>query len=175
MPAPPRWLIAVPDAIRQLEALDRDLLTRRDVERLFGVSRARAAQLMRTFGAELVGASRVLRRTELLRQLRKYRQRAAFRGEEERRTRPGRHRAPPGAAHRDPGRGAPSRRSRRACPACPRAYRSNPAGSRCASAARKDAVGRLFALAQALTHDYEQFEALVDGEDAGRGGGAVRA
>ena len=87
MPAPPRWLIAVPDAIRQLEALDRDLLTRRDVERLFGVSRARAAQLMRTFGAELVGASRVLRRTELLRQLRKYRQRAAFRGEEERRTR----------------------------------------------------------------------------------------
>ena len=87
MPAPPRWLLAVPDAIRQLEALDRDLLTRRDVERLFGVSRARAAQLMRTFGAELVGASRVLRRTELLRQLRKYRQRAAFRGEEERRTR----------------------------------------------------------------------------------------
>ena len=55
MPAPPRWLLAVPDAIRQLETLDRDLLTRRDVERLFGVSRARAAQLMRTFGAELVG------------------------------------------------------------------------------------------------------------------------
>ena len=87
MPAKPRWLLAVPDAIRQLETLDRDLLTRRDVERLFGVSRARAAQLMRTFGAELVGASRVLRRTALLRQLRKYRQRAAFRGEEERRTR----------------------------------------------------------------------------------------
>ena len=87
MPAPPRWLLAVPDAILQLETLDRDLLTRRDVERLFGVSRARAAQLMRTLGAELVGASRVLRRTALLRQLRKYRQRAAFRGEEERRTR----------------------------------------------------------------------------------------
>ena len=87
MPAKPRWLLAVPDAIRQLETLDRDLLTRRDVERLFGVSRARAAQLMRTFGAARVGASRVLRRTALLRQLRTYRQRAAFRGEEERRTR----------------------------------------------------------------------------------------
>ena len=86
MPAPPRWLLAVPDAIR-LETLDRDLLTRRDVERLFGVSRARAAQLMRTFGAARVGASRVLRRTALLRQLRTYRQRAAFRGEEARRTR----------------------------------------------------------------------------------------
>ena len=87
MPAPPRWFLALPDAIRQLETLDRDLLTRRDMERLFGVSRARAAQLMRTFGAERVGASRVLRRTALLRQLRTYRQRAAFRGEEERRTR----------------------------------------------------------------------------------------
>ena len=69
------------------EALDRDLLTRRDVERLFGVSRARAAQLMPMFGAELVGAARVLRRSELLRQLRKYRTRAAYRGEEQRRTR----------------------------------------------------------------------------------------
>ena len=28
MPATPRWLLAVPDAIRQLETLDRDLLTR---------------------------------------------------------------------------------------------------------------------------------------------------
>ena len=39
----------------------------------------------------------------------------------------------------------------------------------------QDAVGRLFALAQALTNDYEQFEALVEEEDAGRGGGAGRA
>ena len=39
----------------------------------------------------------------------------------------------------------------------------------------QDAVGRLFALAQALTHDYEQFEALVEEGDAGRGGGAGRA
>ena len=31
MPAPPRWLLAVPDAIRQLEKLDRDLLTRREM------------------------------------------------------------------------------------------------------------------------------------------------
>ena len=46
-----------------LEAFDRDLLTRRDVERLFDVSWARAAQLMREFGAELAGHSRVLRRT----------------------------------------------------------------------------------------------------------------
>ena len=38
-----------------------------------------------------------------------------------------------------------------------------------------DAVGRLFALAQALTHDYEQFEALVEAGAAAGGGGAGRA
>ena len=34
----------------------------------------------------------------------------------------------------------------------------------------QDAVGRLYALAQALTHDYEQFEALVDGATPGAAG-----
>ena len=87
MPATPRWLLAIPDAIRQLEALDRDLLTRRDLERLFGVSRARAATLMQTFGAEMTGYQRTLPRTKLLRQLRTHRGRAAFRGEATRRDR----------------------------------------------------------------------------------------
>ena len=51
------------------------------------VSRARATQLMRTFGAELAGSSRVLPRADLLRQLKKLRGRAAFRNEEQRRAR----------------------------------------------------------------------------------------
>ena len=38
MPAKPRWLLVSPDAISQLEQLDRQLLTRRDIERLFGVA-----------------------------------------------------------------------------------------------------------------------------------------
>ena len=87
MPAKPRWLLAIPDAIRQLEALDREVLTRRDIEQLFGVSRARAATLMQTFGAEMTGYQRTLPRTKLLRQLRKHRARGAFRGEVERRDR----------------------------------------------------------------------------------------
>ena len=82
MPARPRWLLAVPDAIRQLEELDRELLTRRDIEQLFGVSRARAAQLMHTFGADLTGYARTLPRTRLLRQLRTYREGTEFRVEQ---------------------------------------------------------------------------------------------
>ena len=87
MPAKPRWLLAIPDAISQLENLDRQLLTRRDIERLFGVGKVRAAALMTTFGAELVGNQKTLPRTKLLQQLKKHRGRAAFRVEEARRAR----------------------------------------------------------------------------------------
>ena len=84
VPAKPRWLLAIPDAISQLEALDRQLLTRRDAERLFGVSKTRAAALMQTSGAEPTGNQRTLPRTKLLQQLRRHRAWAAS-GEEERR------------------------------------------------------------------------------------------
>ena len=78
MPAKPRWLLSIPDAISQLEQLDRTLLTRRDIERLFGIGKVRAAALMQTFGAEMTGNQRTLPRTKLLQQLRKHRQRGAF-------------------------------------------------------------------------------------------------
>ena len=159
MPATPRWLLAIPDAIRQLEALDRDLLTRRDLERLFGVSRARAATLMQTFGAEMTGYQRTLPRTKLLRQLRRHRTRAAFRGE---------------ATRRDQVvtaiRQARLTGIRVAVPveALEGRLASLPEGVNVARdrievrfSGAQDAVGRLFALAQALTNDYEQFEALV--------------
>ena len=76
-----------PDAIRQLEQLDRDLLIRRDLERLFGVSKVRAVALMTAFGAGRTGHLLTLPRAALLRQLRRHRTRAAVRGEETRRAR----------------------------------------------------------------------------------------
>ena len=172
MPATPRWLLAIPDAIRQLEALDRDLLTRRDLERLFGVSRARAATLMQTFGAELTGTQRTLPRTQLLRQLRRHRTRAAFRGEAARRER-----------LLTELRTARLTGIRVAVPveALEGRLASLPEGVNVARdrievrfSGAQEAVARLYALAQALTNDYEQFEALVEGRDAASGGGAVR-
>ena len=60
--------------------------TRRDVERLFGVSKARAATLMQTFGAEMTGYQRTLPRTKLPAGCSgSTGGRAAFRHEEERR------------------------------------------------------------------------------------------
>ena len=161
MPARPRWILALPDAIAQLDALDRPLLTRRDLEALFGVSRARAATLMRAFGAEWTGAIRTLPRPALLRQLRRLQQTAPFRDE---------------AARRDLVVTA-LRQARRTGIRVPvpadalhgRLANLPPGVSvhrdrievRVTSA--KDAVAKLFALAQALTHDYDRFETLIEG------------
>ena len=159
MPATPRWLLAIPDAIRQLAALDRDLLTRRDVEQLFGVSRARAATLMQTFGAALTGNQRTLPRAQLLRQLRKHRARAAFCGEADRRER-----------LLTELRTARLTGIRVAVPveALEGRLASLPEGVHVARdrievrfSGAQDAVARLYALAQALSNDYDRFETLV--------------
>ena len=161
MPAKPRWLLAIPDAIQQLDALDRTLLTRRDLEQLFGVSRARAATLMRAFGAEFTGSIRTLPRTELLRQLRRLRAHAPFRGEEARRDRV----LPRSRQARRTGIRVPV-----AVDAPHGRLASLPAGVSVSHdrievrfTSAKDAVARLFALAQALTNDYECFETLIEG------------
>ena len=159
MPATPRWLLAIPDAIRQLEALDRDLLIRRDVEQLFGVSRARAATLMQTFGAEMTGTQRTLPRTQLLRQLRKHRARAAFRGEVARRDRL--------VAELRTARVTgirvtlPAETLDAKLASLPEGVSVSRDRIEVRFSGAQEAVGRLFALAQALTHDYAQFEALV--------------
>ena len=49
MPKKPRWLLAIPDAIKQLDRLKRDQLTRRDLEVLFGVSKVTAAKQRKLF------------------------------------------------------------------------------------------------------------------------------
>ena len=168
VPATPRWLLAIPDAIRQLAALDREVLTRRDIEQLFGVSRARAATLMQTFGAELTGYQRTLPRTKLLRQLRKHRARAAFRGEVERRDRL--------VAELRKARltgirvTLPAETLDAKLASLPEGVSVSRDRIEVRFSGAQDAVGRLFALAQALANDYEQFEALVDGATPGAAG-----
>ena len=163
MPARPRWLLALPDAIQQLEALDRPLLIRRDLEALLGVSRAMAATLMRAFGAEWTGSIRTLPRPALLRQLRRLQQDAPFREEEARRAQVV----------------TALRQARRTGIRVPvpvdaldgRLARLPPGVSVSRDrievhfTSATDAVAKLFALAQALTHDYDRFETLIEGEE----------
>ena len=109
MPAKPRWLLAIHDAIRQIEALDRVVTAIRQAW-LTGI---RVAVPSEALEARLSGL--------------------------------------PDGVLVEPGR------------------------IEVRFSGAQDAVGRLFALAQALTNDYEQFEALVEEGDAGRGGRAGRA
>ena len=173
VPAKPRWLLAIPDAITQLEALDQDLLTRRDLERLFGVSKGRAVALMRAFGAGRTGHLLTLPRAALLRQLRRPRTLAAVRAEATRRARV------VTALRQARLTGIRAAVPREALDArlagLPDGVSVAPGRIEVRFSSAKDAVGRLFALAQALTHDYERFEALVEWGDRAGGGGAVRA
>ncbi len=171
VPARPRWLLAIPDAIKQLEDLDQDLLTRRDLERLFGVSKVRAAQLMTAFGAGRTGHLLTLPRAELLRQLRRQRKRAAFRHEETRREKVVteiRRARLTGIRVAVPVEALEARLA-----GLPAGVSVEPDRIEVRFGGAQEAVGRLFALAQALTNDYESFEALVGGEEAAGGGGGV--
>ena len=168
VPAKPSWLLAIPDAIRQLNQLDRDLLTRRDLERLFGVSKVRAVALMTAFGAGRTGHLLTLPRAALLRQLRRHRTGAAFRGEATRRDRVV---TALSQARLIGIRGAVPRAALEArLSGLPDGVSVEPGRIEVCVSGAKDAVGRLFALAQALTNDYEQFEALVDGVPPGAAG-----
>ena len=82
MPAKPRWLLSIPDAVSQLEQLNR-----RDVERLFGVSKVRAATLMQFLGGGAHRQPENAAADEAPAAAPEHRGRAAFRVEEERRQR----------------------------------------------------------------------------------------
>ena len=63
----------------------------------------------------------------------------------------------------DPGEGARRGLSMGSWRGCPRGCRSSGDRIEVRFGSEKDAVGRLYALAQALVNDYERFEELVDG------------
>ena len=116
---------------------------------------------MRTFGAELTGHALTLPRVELLRQLRTYRKRGAFRAEEQRRARlltelrkarlTGLRVPVPAEALQARLSGLP-------------AGVLEPGRIEVRFAEAKEALTRLYALAQALVNDFEDFDALVGAE-----------
>ena len=127
---------------------------------------------MTAFGAGRTGHLLTLPRAALLRQLRRPRTRAAVRGEATRRARVVtaiRQARLTGIRAAVPREALEARLS-----GLPAGVSVEPGRIEVRFRGAKDAVGRLFALAQALTHDYEQFEELVEGGDLAGGGGAVR-
>ena len=129
------------------------------LERRCGVSKVRAVALMTAVGAGRTGHLLTLPRAARLRQLRRHRTRAAFRGEATRRARVV-------TAIRQ----ARLTGIRVAVPRAARAARlaSQPEGVKVARdrievrfSGAQEAVARLYALAKVLSNDYDRFETLV--------------
>ena len=67
MPAKPTWLLQVPEILEELGAMKVPFLDRAAVEKLFGVRRRRAIQLMGAFGGGyLVGKTFLISRRQLI-------------------------------------------------------------------------------------------------------------
>jgi hypothetical protein len=159
MPFAPLWLSRIPDAVGQLEKLDRDTLTRSDLERLFGVSRALAAQLMHRFGATPIGSQLVLDRSALIRTLKTLRRGRQAQAATARRTavvtalRQARleavHVAVPASVLQTQVAGLPA------------GVALGPGRIEVRFTSVPEALQKLFTLAQAISNDYDRFVAIV--------------
>jgi hypothetical protein len=69
MPAKPQWLLKIPAILEQLRILEVPVLDRSICERIFGVRRRRAVELMHRFGGYQSGNTILLDRVNLIRQL----------------------------------------------------------------------------------------------------------
>ena len=69
MPAKPQWFLRVPQIRAALEAVETPVVDRASIEKLFGVSRRRAIQLLHRFGGYETGKAFLVERQELIRQL----------------------------------------------------------------------------------------------------------
>jgi hypothetical protein len=164
VPASPTWLRRVPNAIEQLEAWAHDSLTRADLQTLLGVEKARAVQLMHAWGATRRGGRRdlLLAKGAVLRCLKALRRGGRVEQEEQR-------------VERLIGLLQEARVARvrvkvdRAMVSAklaglPAGVVVEPRRIVVEFASAKEAVARLFAVAQALGNDWDHFEALVDSD-----------
>ena len=89
MPAKPEWLLRLPDIRAELEHLDVPVVDRSGIERIFGLKRRRAIELMHEFGGYQAGRTFLLDRTRLLEALQSQESREDYSVEKRRRERLG--------------------------------------------------------------------------------------
>ena len=87
MPPQPHWLLHVPRIIEELRLLPLPVLDRAVIEKLFGLKRRQAIQLLHRFGGYQAGRTFLLDRQELVEQLEAIRDGETFRYEQRRRRR----------------------------------------------------------------------------------------
>src|SRR5947209_4267774 len=71
MPSKPVWLLVVPEILQQLEVFDVPVVDRGSIERLFGLRRRQAIELMHRFGGfQAASKTFIIDRQQLIEKLR---------------------------------------------------------------------------------------------------------
>ena len=70
MPSKPVWLLHVPEILQQLEVFDVPVVDRGSIERLFGLRRRQAIELMHRFGSFQASKTFIIDRQQLIEKLR---------------------------------------------------------------------------------------------------------
>jgi hypothetical protein len=160
MPAKARWLLRVPEIVAELSALDVPVVDRAVCERLFGLRRRRAIDLIRSFGGYQAGRTFLVDRPKLIAQLEQIRDGADFKTEWRRKER---------LAERLDAIRRLQTAARIAIAVEPETLRRRlpdlPSGVSLAAGelhiqfqSPEELLAKLFALAQAIANDYEAFE-----------------
>src|SRR5664279_1773833 len=87
MPAKPEWLVRLPDIRAELEHLVVPIVDRAGIERIFGLKRRRAIELLHQFGGYRAGRTFLLDRARLLEALKSLESREDYTAEKRRRER----------------------------------------------------------------------------------------
>ena len=165
MPMKKTWLLRVAEIREELAAVEAPVLDRGMCERIFGVRRRRALQLMHYFGGWQSGQAYLVDRLALLSQLEPFEKGAELVMEQRRRQRLSdtleqtrRHRAAarvilPVTADVD----------RRSIADLPAGVQLQPGSLRVEFGAAEDLLAKLFELAQAAAHDFDGFRRMVSG------------
>src|SRR5271157_5461321 len=89
MPAKPEWLLRLPEIRAELEHLDLPVVDRSGIERIFGLKRRRAIELMHQFGGYQTGRTFLVDRARLLEALQSLESKEDYAAEKRRRERLG--------------------------------------------------------------------------------------
>jgi hypothetical protein len=165
MPAKPEWLLRLPEIRAELEHLDVPIVDRASIERIFGLKRRRAIELLHQFGGYQAGRTFLLDRARLLEALQSLESQEGYTAEKRRRERL-RDVVEASREHlistrvRIPVRAAAARASLdRLAPG----VLLMPGMLSIEFRHPVELLEKLYGLAQAISHDFEKFEELLPG------------
>ena len=164
MPAKAPWLLLIPAIIEQLEAFEVPVVDRAVIERVFGLRRRRAIELLHRFGGYQAGRTFLIDRRALIECLRRLAEGEEFRVEQQRKERLGQavdrlRRDQAAAAVKIPVR--PEVRGRKLAELST-GVALEPGHLHIEFAGAEDLLSRLYELSQAASNDFDRFRAAAE-------------